>query len=135
MKSLVVSYVATLAAFLLMDGVWLSRMADVLYRPAMGSMVLSNFRPAPAIVFYLIYVGGLVYFAVEPGLNGEAKTAALNGALLGLVAYATYDLTNHATLKEWSTALTVGDMAWGTIASSLAAIAGRWITLWLVGAR
>ncbi len=131
MKSLVVAWITALVAFTGIDFVWLSRMGDAFYRPAMGDMVLSGFRLAPAIVFYLIYAAGLTWIAVRPALaEGGWTVALLNGAALGFVAYATYDLTNQATLRHWSTALTVVDIAWGTLLSGVAAaiatvVAGR----------
>jgi uncharacterized membrane protein len=131
MKSLVVAWITALVAFTGIDFVWLSRMGDAFYRPAMGDMVLNGFRLAPAIVFYLIYAAGLTWIAVRPALAEGGWTVALvNGAVLGFVAYATYDLTNQATLRHWSTALTVVDIAWGTLLSGVAAaiatlVAGR----------
>jgi uncharacterized membrane protein len=123
MMSLVVAWITALVAFAGIDFVWLSRMGDAFYRPAMGDMVLSGFRLAPAIVFYLIYAAGLTWIAVRPALAGGGWTVALvNGAVLGFVAYATYDLTNQATLRHWSTALTVVDIAWGTFLSGTAAV-------------
>lgn len=134
MKTLLVAHVATATAFLALDAVWLTLMADRIYRPAMGDMVLDGFRLLPAIVFYLVYVVGLVHFGVKPGLAGDAMATIGNAALFGLVAYATYDLTNQATLKHWSTLLTVADIAWGTFASTLAALAGRAAALWVAPA-
>lgn len=125
MKAYVIAYLATIVAFVGIDAVWLGRMADVIYRPAMGDMLLDKFRAGPAIAFYLIYAAGLVYFAVRPALVQNDLTAALvNGALMGFVAYATYDLTNHTTLRNWTTFLTVADMAWGTVLSAASAAIG-----------
>lgn len=131
MKTLVVAHAATLAAFLALDAIWLSRMADALYRPTMGDMLLDGFRLAPALIFYVVYVVGLVHFGVKPGWTGGALATLGNAALFGFVAYATYDLTNQATLKNWSTALTLADLAWGTFVSAAAASVGRAATLWL----
>ncbi len=98
---------------------------DKLYRPILKDILVDGFRPAPAIAFYLVYAAGLVYFAVRPGLASESwSRALLNGALFGFFAYATYDLTNQATLRNWTTTLTVADMAWGTILSAVAAAIG-----------
>jgi uncharacterized membrane protein len=120
-----VGYLATLVSLTVIDIVWLSRMADVFYRPAMGDAVLQAPRIAPAIVFYLLFAVGLTYFAVSPAVvRGAWWTAALNGALLGFFAYATYDLTNQATLRNWSTLLSMVDMGWGAILSAIAATAG-----------
>jgi uncharacterized membrane protein len=128
MKTYLVAWVSTLIVFTGIDFVWLSRMADVIYRPAMGDMVLSTFRIGPAVAFYLIYTAGLTWIAVRPALASGAWTAAfVDGAIVGLVAYATYDLTNQATLKHWSTTLTLVDVAWGTLLSGVAAAAAAFI--------
>ncbi len=131
MKTILTAHLATLVAFLALDAVWLSRMADTLYRPVMGDMVLDGFRLVPALIFYVVYVVALVHFAVRPGLDDGAWSTVINAALFGFAAYATYDLTNQATLKNWSTVLTLADLAWGTFASTAAASIGRWATLWL----
>ncbi len=123
MKSHLLAYVITLIVLVGVDFVWLSRMGDAVYRPVMGDMALSGFRAAPGVAFYLIYVVGVVYFAVAPGLasGGGVATAALNGAIFGLCAYGTYDLTNQATLKNWSSYLSAIDMAWGTALTAVSA--------------
>ena len=122
MKTLVLSYFVTLVVMVALDFVWLGRMGDVLYRPVMGDMALPGFRIAPAIAFYLLFAGGVVYFAVAPALaGGGARDAALNGAVFGFCAYATYDLTNQATLKNWSTMLSAIDMGWGAALTAASA--------------
>ncbi|MGV1792309.1 DUF2177 family protein [Rhizobium lusitanum] len=134
MKSYIVAYVATLIVFVAIDFIWLSSMADRLYRPVLGDMLAPGFRMAPALVFYLVYACGLTILAVRPGLtSGSLAVASLYGAVLGFTAYATYDLTNQATLRNWSTALTIADLIWGTLLSSIAAGSGQWITERLVG--
>ena len=134
MKSYLVAYVATAIAFLAIDAVWLSSMANVFYRPVMGDMLAPSFRLAPAVLFYVIFVFGLVFFAVRPGLlAGSGAVTLLNGALLGFVAYATYDLTNQATLKNWSWALTIADLIWGTVLSAVSAYIGYWVTTRISG--
>lgn len=130
MKSLAIAYGVTLVAFLALDFVWLSKMGPALYRPVMGDMLLDGFRLAPALIFYAVYVAGLVFFAVRPSLAAsDWTTALLHGALFGFVAYATYDLTNQATLKNWSTLLTVADLAWGSLVSAAAATAAHLATV------
>ena len=125
MKIYLIAYGATLIAFVVLDFIWLSRMSEFLYRPVMGDMVLQTFRLSPALVFYLGYAAGLVFLAVHPALVlGDWKSALVHGALTGLMAYGTYDLTNQATLKNWSTLLTVTDLAWGTALSAAASVAG-----------
>lgn len=117
--NIAVAYVLTLAVFAVIDTAWLGAMGDRLYRPLIGSMLAENFRSAPAVAFYAIYAAGLTVFAVMPGLeDGGWKKALLWGALFGLFAYATYDLTNLATLKTWSLKLSLIDMAWGMIVSA-----------------
>lgn len=130
MKVQIVAYVSTLVVFVAIDFVWLSGMANVFYKPVLGDMLAAQPRMVPAVLFYLIYVGALTFFAVWPSLD-PAKgigTAVLYGAIFGFAAYATYDLTNQATLRNWSTLLTVADLAWGSALSAVAAGAGHWIT-------
>lgn len=134
MKTYFAAYLVTLVAFLVIDFIWLSTMASRLYRPAIGDLLADNFRLAPAVVFYLIYAAGLTFLAVRPAFQtGEWTTALLYGAVVGFMAYATYDLTNQATLKSWSTTLTVADLLWGTFVSAAAATVGYLITARLVG--
>lgn len=134
MKTYFAAYLFTLVAFLVIDFIWLSTMASRLYRPAIGDLLAENFRLAPAVVFYLIYAAGLTFLAVRPAFQTEEwTTALLYGAVVGFMAYATYDLTNQATLKSWSTTLTVADLLWGTFVSATAAAIGYLITVRLIG--
>lgn len=130
-KVYVVAYVSTFIIFVAIDFIWLRAMADALYRPVLGDMLAPQFRAAPAVLFYLIFTATLAFFAVLPSLEpGKGLgTALLYGAIFGFAAYATYDLTNQATLKNWSTLLTVVDLAWGTFLSAVAAGAGHFITM------
>lgn len=129
MKTNVVAYVATFFSFLSIDFVWLSVMASRLYQPYLGDIVTTDFRPLPAALFYLTYIFGLVLFAVRPALaKGTWKTALVQGAGFGFFCYATYDLTNHATLRTWSVVITIADMIWGTLLSGVAATLGFRIT-------
>ncbi len=126
------TYVVTLVIFAAIDSVWLGSMAARIYRPLLGDILLDGFRPAPAIVFYLFYGVGLVIFAVMPGVkSGNAGTALLWGALFGLFAYGTYDLTNYATLRNWGLAITAIDMTWGTVLSGVTAYLATLVTSWL----
>ena len=130
MKMILIAYVATLVVFVAIDFIWLSTMADVLYKPTMGDMLAPEFRLVPAVVFYLIFAAGLAFFAVRPALQSQNILIALfYGAAVGLVAYATYDLTNQATLKNWSTVLTIADLAWGAALSAVASASAYWITM------
>lgn len=119
-----VGYAASLVAFGIIDAIWLSTMAGILYRPTLGTILLDRLRWTPALIFYFGFPLGIVHFAVVPALaTGQLGQAAGNGALFGLFAYATYDLTNHATLRVWTLKLTLADMAYGTVATGLAAAA------------
>lgn len=124
----IIAYGVAAIVFGLLDGLWLRWAGPNLYRPALGDVLAVKFRFAPAAIFYLIYIAGLVWFAVRPGLvladpsvaMAGVPLAILNGALLGGLAYATYDLTNQATLKQWASHITLIDIAWGASASALA---------------
>lgn len=122
---LVIAYVAAGLAFGLLDALWLRWAGPNLYRPALGDLLAPAFRAGPAIAFYLFYIAALVWFAVRAGhAHGGIGTAALNGALLGAICYATYDLTNQATMKVWPVHVTLIDIAWGAFASAVAAAVG-----------
>jgi uncharacterized membrane protein len=125
MKIYVLSYLATAAVFLACDVVWLTVTGSTLYRPLLGDLLMPSFRPLPAVLFYLVYMAGLVFFAISPAIaSGRWSSALLNGACFGFVAYATYDLTNQATLRLWSTTITILDLCWGTVLSAIAATLG-----------
>jgi len=116
MKLQIIAYIATALVFLGFDAIWLTTMGDRFYRPIIGDIMLEKFSPMPAIVFYLLYVLGMVIFAVTQAL--------IYGALFGFFAYVTYDLSNQATLKRWTTLLSVTDIAWGTIVTGVSATLG-----------
>lgn len=122
----IVAYIGAGVSFGALDALWLRWAGPNLYRPALGDLLAPSFRPAPAIAFYLLYIAALVWFAVRAGQAGGIGVAVLNGALLGAICYATYDLTNHATLKVWPVHVTLIDIAWGAFASAVAAGAGFW---------
>ncbi|HWF01274.1 MAG TPA: DUF2177 family protein [Caulobacteraceae bacterium] len=118
---------AMAVSFLGLDAAWLTATSARLYRPMLAPVLYSGgARPAPAAAFYLVYLTGLWVLAAAPSLkarDGWAR-AARRGGLFGFFAYATYDLTNQATLAVWSTKITLLDLAWGSAASSCAAAAG-----------
>lgn len=129
MTRIIIAYVITLLVFSAVDAVWLMNSADLLYRPIIGRILLPEFRLVPAIIFYVLYIAGLIYFAVAPGLaDGKWQTALVKGGLFGFFAYATYDLTNQATLIIWSTKITVADMMWGTFISGVSSAGGCFLT-------
>jgi uncharacterized membrane protein len=135
LRQILIAYVGTAVVFLALDATWLTTMADRLYRPALGGLMLERFEPLPAVLFYVLYIAGITVFAIAPALaNGGWAAALWRGALLGLLAYATYDLTNQATLRGWAWRVTVADLCWGTVVSAVAAAAGCRLTEWLGGA-
>ncbi|WP_213957428.1 MULTISPECIES: DUF2177 family protein [unclassified Variovorax] len=129
LRQSVIAYFATAVVFLSLDALWLVTMADRLYRPALGDLMLQQFAIGPALAFYAIYFTGIVVFAIAPALQaGRGRLAFGLGALLGLVAYATYDLTNQATLKDWPLQVTLADLVWGTFVTAVSATAAFAIT-------
>lgn len=120
---LVIAYLVAALVFGALDALWLGWAGPNLYRPALGDLLAPSFRLAPAGIFYLAYLAGMVWFAIRPGLASGVGAAALNGALLGALCYATYDFTNQATLARWPTYVTVIDVCWGAFATMTAAVA------------
>ncbi|MEL1250386.1 DUF2177 family protein [Aurantiacibacter gilvus] len=126
----IIAYIAAAVAFGALDAVWLRWAADNLYRPVIGSIMAEEFRMGAAAAFYVIYIAGMVWFAVKPGVtSGSVSTALLNGALLGGLCYATFDLTSQAVMKVWATHISIADIAWGMFATAVAAGVSTWVTL------
>jgi uncharacterized membrane protein len=126
-------YFATLVAFFAIDLVWLSLVARTFYHKYFGFLMAPSVNWPAALIFYLLFVVGLVVFAVLPGLEaGSLKMTVGCAALIGLIAYATYDLTNLATLKDWPLIVTAVDLAWGTVlsvaVSCVGYLAGKWLS-------
>jgi uncharacterized membrane protein len=130
MKKALIAYIATLVMFLLLDGLWLGVLMAPTYRELLGSLMLEKPLLVPAAVFYCLYVFGCVVFVVLPATSWQR--AAKMGALLGLVAYGTYDLTNWATLRGWSVQVTLMDWAWGVVATAIACTVGFLVATRLV---
>jgi uncharacterized membrane protein len=121
------AYAGAAIAFAGLDAVWLGLTYATLYRPALHVMLIDGFRPAPAVLFYLVYLTGVTVFAIAPALaTGRWSAAARRGAMFGFFAYATYDLTNQATLIVWPARITVLDLMWGTLVTAAGATAGYW---------
>lgn len=121
----VLTYLATLAVFVAIDLVWLGVVAKDFYRNGIGHLMGDGFNVPAAIAFYLVYTAGIMMFAVFPAAqSGDWTRAAMLGAAFGFFAYATYDLTNLTTLKNWPLGLALADMAWGSFVTALAASAG-----------
>lgn len=109
-------YAIALPVFFAIDLVWLGLVAKDFYREQIGYLMRSDVNWAAAILFYLIFIVGLVFFVIAPAVEkGSWTYAVLAGALFGLVCYATYDLTNLATTKDWPLLVTIVDLAWGAV--------------------
>ena len=126
MTKYLASYAAAALLMVALDGLWLGLLAKDFYRQGLGQLMAASPRWLPALLFYLLYPLGLLYFAVLPQNQDAGFVQAMwRGALFGLFAYGTYDLSNLATLKDWPALVSVIDIAWGTIVSCLATMGGR----------
>ncbi|MGE3303447.1 MAG: DUF2177 family protein [Hyphomonadaceae bacterium] len=130
MASYGAAWIAVGVTFLALDAIWLSQMAPRIYQPVIGAIMAERVNFLAAALFYLLYVSGVVLFAVSPALRHGVLHAAMLGALLGLLAYGTYDLSNMATLRTWSWGLSAIDMAWGAAATAAAASMGHLAASW-----
>jgi uncharacterized membrane protein len=123
--SIVAVYLAVAVPFLIIDLVWLRLMGQRMYRPILGDILLPEPRLWPAVLFYLIYPLGLIGFAVIPAHQDSSQMQAfVMGLMFGCFTYATYDLTNQATLRNWTTFLTVTDALWGSVLAALCSYFG-----------
>lgn len=130
----VFAYLGAGLTFAVIDAVWLTTMVNRLYRPAIGPIMADKPDMTAAVIFYLISIAGTVFLAIDPALReGSWTRALLNGAVLGFIAYATYDLTNQATLNVWSWKLTITDIIWGTTLTGLSATGGYFAARWAEG--
>jgi uncharacterized membrane protein len=125
-------YAITFAAFLAIDMVWLGFLARGFYQKHLGYLMGPQINWYAAFLFYLLFVAGILFFVVEPSLKEPSIVTALwRGAFFGLVTYATYDLTNQATVKDWPMIVTVADLLWGTFLSAAVSgvgyLAGKWL--------
>ncbi|HOT46164.1 MAG TPA: DUF2177 family protein [Spirochaetota bacterium] len=126
-------YLITIPVFFAIDIVWLAVISKGFYREQLGYIMSESVKWPAALLFYLLYIGGLVLFAVMPAVEKQSLLRALvMGAALGLVAYATYDLTNYATIRDWPLVVVIVDLIWGTILSAgVSAIASLVALRWL----
>ena len=124
-------YLLTVPVFFLIDMVWLGFVARNFYKEQLHSLLSPQVNWTAALLFYFIYIAGILFFAVRPGLEaGSLARACLSGALFGFFTYATYDLTNLATLRDWPVLVSVVDIGWGTLFCTLVSGAA-----YLIGAR
>lgn len=121
-------YLITFVIFLAIDFIWLNFIAKNLYATRIGHLLAEKPNLVPALIFYLVFVVGVIVFAIIPGYEAKSilKTILL-GALFGFLAYSTYDLTNLATMKNWPVSVTIIDMIWGTSVSLMTSVAGYYI--------
>jgi uncharacterized membrane protein len=126
MKRALLSYAGVLLVMLVLDALWLGVVARDWYQAGIGPLMRQPPWWGVAVLFYLVYAVGITWFGVWPQRDGGPGPVLLQAALFGFFAYATYDLTNLATLRGWPVGLAVADMAWGTLISALAALGGWW---------
>lgn len=125
-------YLISLVAFFAVDMLWLGLIAKNLYRKHLGFLMAPSVNWTAAIVFYLLFIFGVLVFVVIPGLKENSlKMTLLRAALFGLITYATYDLTNLATVKNWPVIITFVDLAWGMVLTTLVALAGFYGGKWI----
>lgn len=125
MARYLVAYLVAAIVMAALDLAWLSYAVKALFEPSVGSLLAAKTNMMAAVLFYLLYIVGILIFAVSPALRGGGwATALFMGAAFGFFAYTTYDLTNMATLKVWPAHLAVIDIAWGTFVTGAAALAG-----------
>ncbi len=127
----IAAYTAAGLVFAGLDALWLAVLAVEMYQASFGDMLLETPNMTAAVIFYGLYLLGIVFFVVKPGLtSGSWKTVLVHGLLFGLIAYATYDLTNLATLKGFPANVVLPDLAWGMFVTTVAGFAG-----WVAGRR
>lgn len=125
-------YLLTIPVFFAIDLLWLGVVAKNLYQNSLAHLLSPTVNWPAALLFYFMYIVGIILFAVKPGLDAQSLTkAAMWGALFGFFTYATYDLTNLATLKDWPVTVVIVDIAWGTTLCTLVAVASYQIGRWL----
>lgn len=124
-SKLIISYILTALVFFAIDIVWLGVVAQKLYAHYLGKFLTDQVNWTAAIIFYLIFIVGIFIFAILPSVEkGSMMNAAIYGGLFGFMAYATYDLTNLATLKNWPLEIVFIDLAWGTVLTGIVSVAG-----------
>lgn len=123
MVAVIGQYVVSAVVFGILDAIWLGRIGRPLYDARMGSFLAERPNMVAAVAFYAIYIGGITYFVTHPAVaEGSWTKALIAGAALGFVAYATWDLTNLAVLKDFPASIVPIDMAWGTIATAATSV-------------
>ncbi|MFB6344475.1 MAG: DUF2177 family protein [bacterium] len=127
MKRFLMVYVSSLVVFLIVDVIWVGYIAGPFYRAELEGIISDNFRMMPALVFYLLFVLGMVQLVVFPSLDRSVPILLGRAALFGLVCYSTYELTNYATIKKWPLSVVAFDLTWGVGISCLISFFGYWL--------
>lgn len=126
-------YGITLVVFLAIDAVWLLLIAKNLYSKYLGYLMAKSPNLLAALIFYLIYVAGMLYFVIGPALLKERwQDALVSGLFFGFVAYATYDLTNLATVRDWPITITLIDLVWGSFVTASTCVISYFLIKWLL---
>ena len=126
--AIVKQYVVTMVIFFAIDMVWLGFVAKNIYRENIGHLMAESANMPAAAVFYALYIGGILFFVLNPALEKDSITYALMlGAIYGFITYSTYDMTNLATLKDWPLTITIIDITWGTVLNALTAMVSFFI--------
>jgi uncharacterized membrane protein len=127
-------YVLTLVLFLIIDLCWLGWLAKDLYKKQLGHLMTDKVNWTAALIFYGIFISALLFFVIQPAIEKkDLGFALLSGAFFGLVTYATYDLTNLATLKSWPQQIVYIDICWGTVLCTLVSGGGYYLHKWIIG--
>lgn len=130
--TLVKIYLFMIPVFFLLDMIWLGIVAKGFYHSRLAGLLSENVNWAAAVIFYLLFLAGLLFFVVQPAADQDSLVQGLlRGLFFGLITYATYDLTNLATLKNWSLSLSLVDILWGMILSAAVGTAGVGFARWL----
>jgi uncharacterized membrane protein len=129
MKTFLKPYLLTLIPFVVLDALWLGLIAPQFYRAQIGHLMADQVNWPAAILFYTLFIAGMVFFVTGQAIrSGDMRQALVRGAVFGFITYATYDLTNHATLRDWPILMTVVDMAWGTTLGAVTALGATWLS-------
>ena len=129
LSKIIISYLLTTVVFFIVDMIWLGLIAKNIYRKYLGALLSETVNWAAAIIFYLIFIAGIFIFVINPSIEKHsAMRAFAMGALFGLITYATYDLTNYATLKGFPLNVVIIDLVWGMVLTSVVSLAGYYIS-------
>jgi uncharacterized membrane protein len=126
--SILKPYLLTLIPFVALDALWLGLIAPQFYRAQIGHLMADQVNWSAAVLFYTLFIAGMVFFVTGATVrSGDMRQALIRGAIFGFITYATYDLTNHATLRDWPLLVTIVDMAWGTTLGAVTALGATWL--------